>query len=125
MERSRCTALAGTILLLITTESSAQENRIFPLRGVVACPGRPGLHIRRAPPEVTTFSYNLTDPICGVGNGSEFVALEELYIANGEIWFRVNVTKILKPTGHCPQNLTGWMVAKLKSVGQSLFLNRM
>lgn len=107
-------ASAGTILVLMAAASSAQEHRTFPLRGVVSCPGKPGLYVRRVPPEVTAFSYKLTDPICGVRNGSEFIALEESYLANGEIWFKVYFAKVTKPIGHCPPQLSGWMIAKLK-----------
>lgn len=114
MRQSWRMVLTGSVLLLIAAESTAQENRIFPLRGAVACPGKPGLYVRKAPPKITGFSYQLSDPICGVGNGSEFVALEELYLANGEIWFRAHFTKITGSLGNCPRDLSGWMVGKLK-----------
>jgi hypothetical protein len=93
----------------------AQEQRIFPLRGVVSCSSCPGLMVRKAPPEISAFSYQLADPVCGVGNGSEFIALEESYLANGEIWFRVYFTKISTRIPPCFQGQpNGWMVAKSK-----------
>jgi hypothetical protein len=120
MMKSASVLLTMTVALLASIVE-AQEQKDLPLRGVVNSPSHPGLMIRTAPPEVSAFSYNLAKPICGVGNGSGFVALEESYLANGEIWFRVYFNKVSrgigasKGVGPCTiENAKGWMVAKSK-----------
>jgi hypothetical protein len=87
----------------------------------VSSPSHPGLIVRSAAPEVSAFSYNLAKPICGVGNGSGFIALKESYLANGEVWFQVYFNTVdkgvgtSKGVGPCTlENARGWMVAKSK-----------
>jgi len=100
---------------LLTPTAGAQERKALPLRGVVNSPSHPGLMVRRHTPEVSAFSYHLADPVCGVGNGSEFIALEDAYLANGEVWFRVYFVKVSKKIDPCSQEQpNGWMVARSK-----------
>ncbi|HWN09782.1 MAG TPA: hypothetical protein VNO50_11030 [Pyrinomonadaceae bacterium] len=103
-------------LLLLLLLPSALEARTFPLRGVVTNPRRDRVAIRTGPPSATTLAYRLEEIICSVGDGTEFIATEEVYIANGEIWFKVNTTKLVDSTGCAANGVAGWMVAKIKTV---------
>ncbi|MCP4679860.1 MAG: hypothetical protein GY854_31080 [Deltaproteobacteria bacterium] len=95
-----------------TAELTALE---FPLTGVVSNPGKLRNSVRDAPPTTTALSYELAKRICGVGNGTEFIATEETHIVNGEIWFKIQTTN-MKSTKDCPsEGVTGWMIAKLKT----------
>jgi hypothetical protein len=107
--------LSSTISIILCLNVGAQDQRIFPLRGIVSSPSNPGLMVRKTLPEISALSYQLAEPICAIGNGSEFIALEESYLANGEIWFRVYFSKESKRILPCPQEQpNGWMIAKSK-----------
>ncbi len=109
-------ALLTVALLLSSTGIllGQEERRTFPLRGQVM--EKRGLSVRSSPPTSSPFSYRLAGKICGIGKDSEFVASEENYIANGEIWFHIQTTKVVRSTSPCTtKNVSGWMVAKFKS----------
>lgn len=100
------------------TARSGASSRDFPLRGLVSSSSTEGLAVRESPPAATRLTYKLGDRICGIGNGSQFIAFEQVFIANGEIWFQVLVTEVTKSLGGigCPSTpFEGWMVAKLKT----------
>src|SRR5262245_57924756 len=104
-------------IVLLAAIAEAQEKKDLPFRGVVNSPSHPGLMVRAASPEVTSFSYSLAKPICGVGNGSEFVALDQSYLANGEVWLQVYFSSVSKGVGRSKgvevcalENARGWMV---------------
>jgi hypothetical protein len=105
--------------LLASAFMHGEEGRQFPLKGVVASEPLYGLMLRDAPPEVSGFRYKLGKEQCGIGNGGEFVATEELLVANGEVWFKVAVnTQGTMLANSCPVVTlprTGWMVAKVKN----------
>lgn len=88
--------------------------REFPLEGVVQTATADGLALRRAPPTATPVSYELADRICGLQNGTKFIATEQAYVANGEIWFRVYVTDLVRlgDDSCSSQHPAGWMVAR-------------
>lgn len=111
-------SLATGLLSAFPGSVEAGTDRNFPLRGIVSLTGKGGLTVREAPPTATPLSYKLAARICAIGNGSEFVATDEAYIANGEIWFEIHTINITKRLGDpkCPaQGVSGWMAAKLKS----------
>jgi len=91
--------------------------REFPLEAVVQSATADGLALRRAPPNATSVSYNLADRICGLRNGTKFIATEQAYIVNGEIWFRIYVTDLLLlgDQSCSSKHPVGWMVAKTKN----------
>jgi hypothetical protein len=117
----RAKSILTLAIALLAANVEAQEKKDLPFRGVVNSPTHPGLMMRAAPPEVTSFSYSLAKPVCGVGNGSTFVALDQSYLANGEVWLQVYFTSVSegigksKGVGVCTlDNAKGWMVAKSK-----------
>lgn len=111
-------AVLAVVGLLVAVVVSGDERRAFPLRGVIASQPKGGLMLRETPPEANAFQYRVGKPLCGVGNGGEFFATEELFVANGEIWFKVLVTRpgtmVAEscPTASFPR--TAWMAAKLR-----------
>lgn len=110
--------LASFLWVAVAPQKASGQNDPFPLRGAVASRTHAGLAVREVPPEVTAFSYKLGKRICGIANGSEFTAFDRHLVANGEIWYQVEITKVTRTLGDtpCPAvPFSGWMVAHTKS----------
>lgn len=94
----------------------AQESA-FPLRGEVASKTHSGLAVRKEPPEATAFTYKLGERTCGVANGSTFTAFDRHLVANGEVWYQVEITEVTRSLGGSPcpaPPFSGWMIAQTK-----------
>jgi|GEM_PF-2470265 len=110
--------LALFLWVAVAPRQASGQDDPFPLRGAVASKTHAGLAVREAPPEVTAFSYKLGKRICGIANGSAFTAFDRHLVANGEIWYQVEITKVTRALGGtpCPAvPFSGWMVAQAKS----------
>jgi hypothetical protein len=109
--------VAGTVLKILAVSlfsvaSAWTQELRFPLEAQIESP-RGGLVIRQAPPSTTAFRYELAPRLCGLANGSTVVALNQLSIANGEIWFQVIPREVTKYLGElCPAARPGWIAAK-------------
>lgn len=111
------TAATTVLLFLLGTVQplAGAEESPFPLFGEVASRTHSGLAVRKEPPKVSAFSYDLGERICGVANGSRFVASGQQLVANGEVWYHVDVTEVTRSLGEtpCPDPpFSGWMVAR-------------
>jgi hypothetical protein len=52
-----------------------------------------------------------------VANGSKFTAFDQHFVANGEVWYQVEITEVKRPlrgTQCPPAPFSGWMVAQTK-----------
>lgn len=54
----------------------------------MGCCASSGLAVRKEPPKATGFTYDVSERICGVANGTGFTAFAEHLVANGEIWYQ-------------------------------------
>lgn len=103
-------------LLLVLPQRGFSQGALPGWMGVIDNPGSKNIILRENPPTVTPTSYNLSDRICSIGDGTEFEVTKELQVLNGEKWYGITIpsnTSINNPIG-CPSRrpLTGWIVGQ-------------
>ena len=110
-------ALAFVCIAAMSTHASADE---LPFRAIIVNPLREpdvAFAVRSDVPTATATNYNLGPFLCAVFPGTTLYATDERQIANGEIWYFVQVETSRMPLGpsECAAGSTGWMVGQLKS----------
>lgn len=82
--------------------------------GVAGRFGRP-ISVRNAPPKATSVSYELGQYLCAAFPGSTFFATASQRVANGEVWYRIQIASSVQAhASACPAAATGWMVGEMR-----------
>ncbi len=108
------------LVLMSATFSAHASPDDLPFRGVVLNPLNTevaAFAVRANPPTATATNYTLGLFSCAVFPGTTLYATDERQIANGEVWYSVQVESSPAPArpSQCAVGATGWMVGELKA----------
>ncbi len=111
-----------SIVLFVVAVPLFAHGDELPFRGIVTDPIRKPFSVRAAPPVADLTSYQLGDFACAVYPGATLFVTDQRQIANGEMWYFVQIdrpnpslpTPAPRPT-ECAAGVTGWMIGRLKS----------
>jgi hypothetical protein len=106
------------LLFAVTVIASSAKGAEIPFKGIVADPIKLPFSLRLAPPTASWGSYSLGPFACAVFPGTTLYATDRREIANGEVWYFVQIEQ---PSGgtnlrktECGAHTTGWLVGQLK-----------
>jgi hypothetical protein len=93
----------------------------LPFRGLVVNPFNipvAAFAVRDAAPSASATSYKLGLFLCAAFSSNTLYATDERQIANGEVWYHVQIETSSSRPSECSAGATGWMVGRLKDGSQ-------